>query len=117
MEDVTPCGLIEEHDGRIVDQLQSDGQSFTLTAGETAGARLSTFQEAQSRQNLIHLTQQKRHVNMGRLLHWLQLQPEVLEEFFFFFTISHDYLLDLDLDLFPPNSYNSQTVKSLEKLW
>lgn len=48
-EVVAPGGLIEEHDGGIVDQLQGDGQSFTLTAGETAGARLSTFQEAQSR--------------------------------------------------------------------
>lgn len=60
MEDVVPGGLIEEHDGRIVDQLEGDGQSFTLTAGETAGARLSTFQEAQRRQDLIHLIHHKR---------------------------------------------------------
>lgn len=81
MEDAAPCGLIEEHDGRIVDQLQGDGQSLTLTAGETAGARLSTFQEAQSRQDLIHLMHHKRHVDIDRLLHWLQLQAEVSEEF------------------------------------
>lgn len=65
MEDVVPGGLIEEHDGRIVDQLEGDGQSFTLTAGETAGARLSTFQEAQRRQDLIHLIRHKttrRHI-------------------------------------------------------
>lgn len=59
-----PRGLVEEHDGRIVDQLQGDGQPFTLTAGETAGARLSTFQEAQSRQDLIHLMHRRRHVNI-----------------------------------------------------
>lgn len=59
MEDVVPGGLIEEHDGRIVDQLEGDGQSFTLTAGETAGACLSTFQEAQRRQDLIHLIRHK----------------------------------------------------------
>lgn len=40
---VLPGGLIKEHDGRIVDQLERDGQSFALTSGETAGARLSTF--------------------------------------------------------------------------
>lgn len=52
---ILPGGLIKEHDRRIVDQLERDGQSFTLTSGETAGACLSTFQETQSGQDLIHL--------------------------------------------------------------
>lgn len=55
MKDIVPGGLIEEHDRRIVDQLEGDGQSFTLTPGETAGTCLRTFQETQSRQDLIHL--------------------------------------------------------------
>lgn len=50
-----PSGLVEEHDRGIVDQLEGDGQSFTLTPGETASACLSTFKETQSSQDLIHL--------------------------------------------------------------
>lgn len=53
--EVSPGGLIKEHDGGIVDQLQSNGQSFTLTPGQTAGACLSTFLETQSGEDLIHL--------------------------------------------------------------
>lgn len=80
MEDVVPGGLIEEHDGRVVDQLEGDGQSFTLTAGEIAGARLSTFQEAQRCQDLIDLIHHKQHVNTYGLLHSNMIQPDVLEE-------------------------------------
>lgn len=50
-----PGGLIKEHDRRIVDQLEGDGQSFTLTTRETAGARLSTFQKTKRSQDLVHL--------------------------------------------------------------
>lgn len=53
--EVSPGGLIKEHDGGIVDQLQSNGQSFTLTPGQTTGACLSTFLETQSGEDLIHL--------------------------------------------------------------
>lgn len=55
MNNSLPGGLIKEHDRGIVDQLEGNGQSFTLTPGETAGACLSTFLETQSSQDLIHL--------------------------------------------------------------
>lgn len=68
MGEAAPCGLIEEHDGRIVDQLQGDGQSLALAARETAGAGLSALQEAQSRQDLIHLMHHKRLVGYSSKL-------------------------------------------------
>lgn len=52
---ILPGGLIKEHDRRIVDQLEGDGQSFTLASRETVCACLCTFLKAQSSQDLIHL--------------------------------------------------------------
>lgn len=50
-----PGGFIEEHDRRIVDQFQGNGQTFTLTARKRAGASVGTVQEPQRRENLSHL--------------------------------------------------------------
>lgn len=66
LNDASPGGLIKEHDGGIVDQLQGDGQPFTLTPRQTAGACLSTFLETQSGEDLIHL----RHEQVGT---WWQI--------------------------------------------
>lgn len=41
----SPGGLIEEHDWRIVDQFEGDGQPLALTAGQRAGTSVSTIQE------------------------------------------------------------------------
>lgn len=57
--DVSPGGLIKEHDGGIIDQLKGDGKSFALTPGQTAGACLSTFLETQSSEDLIHLSHEQ----------------------------------------------------------
>lgn len=51
----SPGGFIEEHDRRIVDQFQGDGQTFTLAAGQRAGASVGTVQEPQRREDLIDL--------------------------------------------------------------
>lgn len=54
--DVLPGGLIEEHDRRIVDQLECNGQSFTLAPRKRVGACLSTLLKTKSSQDLIHLS-------------------------------------------------------------
>lgn len=63
---IVPGGLIEEHDGRIVDQLEGDGQSFTLTSREAACPSLSTFKETQSGQDLVHLTDKQGFTKVSR---------------------------------------------------
>lgn len=51
----SPGGLIEEHDGRVVDQLQGDGQALALAPRQGAGAGVRALQQPQGRQDLIHL--------------------------------------------------------------
>lgn len=50
-----PGGFIEEHDRRIVDQFQGNGQTFALTARKRAGASVGTVQEPQRREDLSDL--------------------------------------------------------------
>lgn len=50
-----PGGLIEEHDRRVVHQLQRDGQALSLAAREAAGPRVGARQQAQGRQDLLDL--------------------------------------------------------------
>ena len=40
-------GLVEEHDGRVVDELEGDGEAFPLSAAEGGGAGLEALGEAQ----------------------------------------------------------------------
>lgn len=41
----SPCGLVKKHDGRIVDQFLSDGQSLHLTPGDLGRPSLGTLHE------------------------------------------------------------------------
>lgn len=49
------CGFVEEHHRRIVNQLQSDGQSLFLTATQPIGSRIHVFIQAQRRENVFDL--------------------------------------------------------------
>lgn len=51
----TGCRLVQEHDGRIVDQLQRNGQPLALTAGQATRSRRLVFVEAEQCQNLLYL--------------------------------------------------------------
>ena len=65
-----PGGLIKEHEGWVVDQLQGDGQPFPLTPGEVTGPRLLSLQQAKCVQDLIHLqhTTTCKTINMSKIL-------------------------------------------------
>lgn len=52
---VSPGGLIEEHDWRIVHQLQGDGQALALPTRQRDGAGVGALQQPQGRQDLIDL--------------------------------------------------------------
>lgn len=72
-----PGGLIEEHDGRIVDQLQRDGQALPLAAREAASSRVGTRQQAQGRQDLLDLGGWGRaRVESGTAQHTSHLYPQ-----------------------------------------
>ena len=38
-----PGGFVKEHDGWIVDEFQSDGESFALSTGQVLRVRVPTF--------------------------------------------------------------------------
>lgn len=50
-----PGGLIKEHDRRVVDQLQGDGQTLPLPAREQGCPRVGAGHQAQCCQDLCHL--------------------------------------------------------------
>ena len=50
-----PGGLIKEHDGRVVDQLQGNGQTLALTTGQFLSSRLLGLVQSQDVQDLVHL--------------------------------------------------------------
>ena len=50
-----PGGLVKEHDGRVVDQLQSNGQTLALTTGQFLSSRLLGLVQSQDVQDLVHL--------------------------------------------------------------
>jgi hypothetical protein len=50
-----PGGLVEEHDGRVVDELESDGEAFALAARQVGRARVLGLLQTQHAQDLIHL--------------------------------------------------------------
>lgn len=52
-----PGGLIKEHDRRVVDQLQGDGQALPLPTGEQGCPRVGAGHQAQCSQDLGHLAQ------------------------------------------------------------
>lgn len=72
-----PGGLIEEHDRRIVDELQRDGQALALAAREAASSRVGARQQAQGRQDLLDLGGWGRaRVESGTAQHTSHLYPQ-----------------------------------------
>lgn len=51
----SPGRLIEEHDGRVVDELQGYGKPFLLSSGEVGCADASAFQQAQHVKDVLDL--------------------------------------------------------------
>lgn len=52
-----PGGLVKEHDGWVVDQLQGDGQALPLPTGKQSCPRVGAGHQAQCCQDLRHLAQ------------------------------------------------------------
>lgn len=56
-----PGGLVEEHDWRVVHQLQSDGQALPLSTRQAARPSVGTGQQAQRCQDLLDLVGDSRN--------------------------------------------------------
>ena len=53
--DHAPGWLVEEHDGRIVDELERDGEPLALAARQVLRPRVLRLQQRQRAQDLVHL--------------------------------------------------------------
>lgn len=49
------CRLVEEHDGGVVHQLQGDGETLLLTAGEVGGHGLAVLCQTKGYQDFLDL--------------------------------------------------------------
>lgn len=52
---IVPGWFVEEHDGGIVDQLESDRQTFALASRQVLRASVLCFEQTQNSENLINL--------------------------------------------------------------
>ena len=50
-----PSGFIKEHDWRVVNEFQGNGQSFLLTSRQVTGHSLGVLGQTKSLQNLLDL--------------------------------------------------------------
>lgn len=60
----SPCRFIKEHDWRIVDQLQGDGQPLPLTPRQAGRPGLGAVQETQCAQDLLDLMNTTRTIRL-----------------------------------------------------
>lgn len=90
-----PGGLIQEHDRRVVDELQADGQSPALTSREAVGASLCTAHQAKSCQDIVHLSRTHTHTVSGTMdKHFLEtFAVASLTSFFFTCMLSFSFRL------------------------
>ena len=51
----SPGWLVEEHDGRVVDEFKGDGQSLALTAGQVLRSSVLGLEQTQHSENLVDL--------------------------------------------------------------
>jgi hypothetical protein len=50
----TCCWFVEEQNGRLVDQLEGDGEAFALAAGERVAGRVRALREAERGEDAAH---------------------------------------------------------------